>query len=151
MSSEVDKKEDRPSVSVLLECIDLQRAKGRDYQNPNSKIKQADYYRHGIDSIQELIWTKTLRLESLIAAARETGHQPNFEGLQDTYKDLINYASFAVSWLRGSIDGQKISRDMFNRDSLCEEKFPGCPQDHVSYGESSIHITDTQSLPKRFR
>jgi hypothetical protein len=139
MSSEVVKKEDRESVNVLMECIDLQRRKSQDYQNPNSKIKQADYYRHGIDSIQELIWTKTLRLESLISAARESGDQPNFEGLQDTYKDLINYASFAVSWLRGSIDGQG-SVDMFNRPMAIKAERPQ---------DNSISTTDTQSYPKR--
>lgn len=145
MSSEVIKKEDRESVNVLEECIHLQRAKSKDYQNPNSRIKQADYYRHGIDSIQELIWTKTLRLESLIAAARETGHEPNFEGLQDTYKDLINYASFAVSWLRCCIDGQDPAKDMFNRPRRMEQTlYTGCDAGSTK----QVGTTDTQSYPQ---
>jgi hypothetical protein len=28
---------------------------------------------------------------------------------------LINYASFAVAWLRGGIPGQKTDRDIFNK------------------------------------
>ena len=32
----------RESVKVLQECIDLQTQKANDYQNPNSKVKQAD-------------------------------------------------------------------------------------------------------------
>ena len=30
-------------------------------------------------------------------------------------KDLINYASFAVAWLRGKMDGQDPTRDIFNK------------------------------------
>ena len=40
---------------------------------------------------------------------------PNFESLEDTYKDMINYASFAVSYLRGKMEGQDPDRDMFNK------------------------------------
>ena len=40
---------------------------------------------------------------------------PNFESLEDTYKDMINYASFAVSYLRGKMEGQDTNRDMFNK------------------------------------
>ena len=38
----------RESVKVLQECIDLQTQKANDYQNPNSKVKQADYYPNGV-------------------------------------------------------------------------------------------------------
>src|SRR5665213_2418504 len=43
--SSKDKDDSLPeSVKVLQECIDLQLKKSRDYQNPASTIKQADYY-----------------------------------------------------------------------------------------------------------
>jgi hypothetical protein len=29
--------------------------------------------------------------------------------------DLINYASFAISYMRGGMEGQQPDRDMFNR------------------------------------
>jgi hypothetical protein len=105
---------ERESIKVLNECIGLQIKKSRDYQNPNSRIKQADYYRHGVDSIQELVWAKTLRIESLIAGMK-TGQGANYESLEDSYKDIINYASFAVSYLRGKIPGQDQNNDMFNQ------------------------------------
>ena len=41
----------RESVSVLQECIELQTKKAKDYQNPNSKIKQADYYPNGVATL----------------------------------------------------------------------------------------------------
>lgn len=91
------------SIKVLHECIEVQTKKSRDYQNPNSRVKQADYYPRGIDSIMDMINTKYLRCISLI----ESGAAPNHESIEDSLKDMINYASFGVSFLRGKIDGQK--------------------------------------------
>jgi hypothetical protein len=102
---------DRESVKVLQECIELQAKKSRDYQNPNSNVVQAMHYRRGVDSIHDVLHAKMLRAQSLL----ETGSTPNFESLEDTYKDMINYASFAVSYLRGKMEGQDPDRDMFNR------------------------------------
>jgi hypothetical protein len=101
---------DKESVKVLQECIDLQLRKSQDYQNPNSNVTQAMHYRRGIDSIHDIIQTKVYRAQSLL----ESGSIANFESLEDSYKDLINYASFAVAWLRGGIEGQDPKRDIFN-------------------------------------
>lgn len=101
----------KESVLVLSECMDLQLRKGRDYQNPDSNVRQAMHYRRGIDSIHDILQGKMYRAQSLI----ESGAAVNFESLEDTYKDLINYASFAVEYLRGKMDGQDPGRDMFNR------------------------------------
>jgi hypothetical protein len=106
----------RESIKVLHECIDLQAKKSSDYQNPNSNIVQAMHYRRGISSIHDMIHQKLLRAQSLLEPI-ENGEEynPNFESLEDTYKDLINYASFAVSYLRGSMEGQQSGRDILNR------------------------------------
>ena len=101
---------DRESVIILQECIALQQAKSQDYQNPNSNVVQAMHYRRGVDSIHDIMQGKLYRAQSLL----ESGNHANFESLEDTYKDLINYASFAVAWLRGGIPGQDPNRDMFN-------------------------------------
>lgn len=105
--------EDKESVKVLKECVSLQLQKSADYQNPNSRVKQADYYRRGIDSIYDMLHTKMLRIESLLESARG-GKEPNFEGIEDTLKDLINYASFGVSWMRKKMDGQDTEKNIFN-------------------------------------
>jgi len=102
---------ERESVKVLQECIDLQNKKSQDYQNPNSNIVQAMHYRRGVDTIHDMIWQKLLRAQSLL----ESEGDPKFESLEDTYKDLINYASFAVSYIRGQMEGQDTNRDMFNK------------------------------------
>ena len=53
---------------------------------------------------------KMLRAKSLL----ESGQANNFESLEDTYKDLINYASFAVAYIRGKMEGQDPSLDYLN-------------------------------------
>ena len=102
--------EDKMSVQVLNECIEVQLKKAQDYQNPNSNVTQAMHYRRGIDSLHDLLQGKLYRAQSLI----ESGSNANFESLEDSYMDLINYASFAVAWLRGGLPGQDPDRDMFN-------------------------------------
>ena len=92
----------KESVNVLIECIELQLKKSQDYQNPNSNIKQAMHYRRGVDTIHDMIHQKLLRAQSLLEAEGD----PKFESLEDTYKDMINYCSFAVSYMRGKMEGQ---------------------------------------------
>jgi len=106
-------KTERESVKVLRECIELQLRKSQDYQNPNSNVTQAMHYRRGVDSIHDIMQGKLYRAQSLLESG--THSAANFESLEDTYKDLINYASFAVSWLRGQIPGQDPDRDIFNK------------------------------------
>jgi hypothetical protein len=98
------------AVRVLDECAELQIRKALDYQSAGSSVVQADHYRRGIDSIHDMIAQKLLRAQSVL----ESGDDPANESLEDTYKDLINYASFAVAWLRGGIPGQDINRGAFN-------------------------------------
>jgi len=108
---------EKESIKILSECSDIQLKKSKDYQNPNSRIKQADYYPRGVMSIMELINTKTIRLWSLIEAMEnDPSYEPNFESIEDSLKDLINYASFAVAYSRGKIEGQDPNRDFLNRE-----------------------------------
>jgi hypothetical protein len=102
---------DRESIKVLRECIELQLRKSKDYQNPSSRVVQAMHYRRGIDTIHDIIHQKLLRAQSLL----ESPTSPSFESLEDTYKDMINYASFAIAYMRGRMEGQDPGRDMFNR------------------------------------
>lgn len=104
----------RASVTVLEEAIALQTKKSNDYQNVNSRVRQADYYDHGIETILDVIKAKYLRIIS-VAESMKAGGKENFESLEDSAIDGINYMSFLVSYLRGDIDGQSHERDIFNR------------------------------------
>lgn len=104
------------SVQVLQECIDLQLAKSNDYQNPNSTVKQADYYPSGVKTLHEIVHAKMLRLKSLIETFEQNpDEKPNFESIQDSCKDAINYLSFLASYADGQIDGQDKTKNMLNR------------------------------------
>jgi len=106
----------KESIKVLEECAELQAKKSTDYQNPNSRIKQADYYPRGIASILDIIYAKTLRMYSVVEAMEsDPNYKQNFESVEDSGKDLINYASFLVSYMRNGIDGQDPERDFLNR------------------------------------
>jgi len=107
---------DKVSIKVLQECAELQQRKSRDYQNPNSRIKQKDYYPRGIASILDIIYAKTLRMYSVLEAMEsDPDYNPNFESLEDSGKDLINYASFLVAYMRHGVDGQDLDKDFLNR------------------------------------
>ena len=111
----------RHSVEVLEECIELQTKKSNDYQNPNSTIRQADYYPNGCSTILDVIHAKVLRMRSVMEAMQnDPNYKPNFESLEDSAKDLINYASFFVSYSRGKMDGQNLARDFINRPKPLE-------------------------------
>ena len=104
------------SIKVLEECADLQIKKSNDYQNPNSRIKQADYYPRGIVSILDIVHAKVLRMQSVLEAMEyDTEYTQNFESLEDSAKDLINYSSFMVAYMRHGIEGQSPDRDFLNR------------------------------------
>lgn len=107
---------EKESVRVLRECIQLQLDKAKDYQNPNSNVVQADHYRRGIDTIFDTMNGKMLRIQSLLETVQNDPNAvPKHESIEDSFKDLINYASFGVSWLRKKMEGQDPDRDMFNR------------------------------------
>ena len=90
---------DRRAIQVLTECAELQRRKGQDY----NRVPQAEYYPNGLDDIYCMMHQKMIRLKSLMKADGE----PNFESMDDTARDLINYTSFFVEWKDGKMDGQK--------------------------------------------
>lgn len=103
-------------ADVLKMCSDLQIKKSNDYQNPHSIIRQADYYPRGVSSILDIIHAKTLRMRSVIEAIEsDDTYTENFESIEDSAMDLINYASFLVSYMNGGIDGQEADRDFLNR------------------------------------
>lgn len=104
-----DLENERASIRILLEAARLQAKKSRDYQNPNSSLTQADYYPRGLWTILDTIHGKRLRAVSVLEAMEnDPDYGVNFESLEDTFIDIINYASFAVAWCRGEMTGQDL-------------------------------------------
>ena len=104
----------RASANILLEAAELQERKGKDYQNPLSRVKQADHYPRGVYTILDTVNGKLLRMYSVLETM-EQGGNINFESVEDSAIDAINYLSFIVAYLRGDIDGQDPEKDIFNR------------------------------------
>ena len=108
---------EKESIKVLQECAALQIKKSNDYQNPNSRIKQADYYPRGVLTMLDIVYAKVLRMYSVAEAMEsDTEYEANFESLEDSAKDLINYGSFIAAYIRNGIDGQDPNKDFLNRD-----------------------------------
>lgn len=145
---------DKESIKVLDECANLQRKKGNDYQNPHSIIRQADYYPRGVSTLLDIVHAKMLRLRSVIAAMEhDTSYVPNFESVEDSAKDMINYCSFIVSYCRGGMDGQVEGRDFLNRPTTVEAakqssaiRWTGDSESVINFkcggGETSVYITE---------
>jgi hypothetical protein len=113
----------KESVKVLQECAELQLKKSNDYQNPNSRIRQADYYPNGVGTLLDIIQGKVLRMRSVVEAMQnDPNYVPNFESIEDSAKDSINYNSFVVAWCRGQIDGQDPTRDFLNRPPVVKKQ-----------------------------
>jgi len=104
----------RPSANILLEAAEIQEKKGQDYNNSVSRVQQADYYVHGVWSIMDTIHGKYLRMVSVLETM-EAGGKVNYESVEDSALDLINYTSFLASYMRGEVPGQRPDRDIFNK------------------------------------
>tara|TARA_B100001093_G_C26377274_1_gene821322 strand:+ start:299 stop:694 length:396 start_codon:yes stop_codon:yes gene_type:complete len=114
----------KASLEVLRKAAEIQNKKGNDYQNPNSRIKQAMYYPRGCSTLLDTMIAKTLRLQSVLEAMEnDTKYNPNFESLEDSCIDIINYASFFAAYMKGGIDGQDPDRDFLNRPIATTESF----------------------------
>lgn len=104
----------RESANILLEAAEIQEKKGQDYQNPLSRVRQVDHYPRGVYTILDTVNGKLLRMYSVLETM-EAGGKINFESVEDSALDAINYLSFVVAYLRGDIDGQEPGKDIFNR------------------------------------
>ena len=80
---------------ILEEQKQVLDNKGKDYQNPNSSITDADYYKWDKVPGMTMMQTKLLRYASVI----EGGNNPNHEGATDSLRDLINYAARTLAYL----------------------------------------------------
>lgn len=121
----------RPSANVLLEAAEIQNRKGQDYNGAETSVQQADYYTYGVYSLLDTVHAKYLRMMSVLEQM-EKGGKENFESVEDSAIDLINYASFIVAYVRGEVPGQDGSKDIFGKkvtentpDATIPKKFKG--------------------------
>jgi hypothetical protein len=74
------------------------------------------YYPRGCATITDIMLGKVLRIQSVLEAMeQDPSYTPNFESLEDSCVDLINYSSFFVAYMKGGIEGQDPNNDFLNR------------------------------------
>lgn len=79
---------------ILQECADILKKKNEDY---NTGFSRDEYALFGRISHMQSIHTKYMRLRSIIDKPE---CHINYESLEDTLKDLINYAAIWADWER---------------------------------------------------
>lgn len=85
---------------ILKDAAILKEQKSKDYQG--SQWAEADYFPYGELSYMHMLWTKMLRLRSVLE--REDG-DVNFESAEDTLIDMINYAAMMAAYMENKKNG----------------------------------------------
>lgn len=141
----------KESLKALEEAAAIQNKKSNDYQNAESRIKQAQYYPRGCATILDLIHGKILRMYSVMEAMEnDKSYKPNFESLEDSAIDMINYASFFVAYMRGKMEGQDPTRDFLNRKVEIKPVATDTTSTFtVTVNENPLEIRDANNWPWR--
>lgn len=85
-------------LRAYCEAYLLQARKAGDYQ---ASVARDEYFPFGPLSYVQMLWTKVLRLRSLVTKKGD----PAFESIRDTALDLINYSAFLVERLERDKNG----------------------------------------------
>lgn len=84
---------------ILKEAAELKVKKSKDYQG--GMWSEKDYFPFGDESYIHMMWTKMLRIRSV--AEKEN---VNFESLEDSLLDMINYSAMYIAYLRDKDSGE---------------------------------------------
>lgn len=98
------------AAEILKEAADLKIKKSKDYQG--GKWKESDYFPFKDQSYIHMMWTKMLRIRS-VAEKQDV----NFESLEDSLLDMINYSAMYIAFLRDKDSGE---RPLTNSNNLTE-------------------------------
>ena len=98
------------AIDIMKDAIALKERKSIDYQG--STWTEADYFPFGDQSYMHMIHTKYLRMRNIMDSK-----EVNFESLEDTLVDMINYCAMYAAWLKNQPD---IRQD--TRGNLVEEQ-----------------------------
>ncbi len=91
-------------LSPVIKKVSLLRIKkGNDY---NTGIQLNDYFPFGHYSYAQMVHLKATRMLSQIEVLKQ-GKSLNYDGIQDTLEDMINYATFYAEWIAEQAEAQK--------------------------------------------
>ena len=98
------------AAEILKEAADLKIKKSKDYQG--GQWKESDYFPFKDQSYIHMMWTKMLRIRSVAEKS-----DVNFESLEDSLLDMINYSAMYIAFLRDKDSGE---RPLTNSNNLTE-------------------------------
>ena len=98
------------AAEILKEAADLKIKKSKDYQG--GQWSEADYFPFQDQSYIHMMWTKMLRIRS-VAEKQDV----NFESLEDSLLDMINYSAMYIAFLRSKDSGES---SLLNNNNLTE-------------------------------
>ena len=87
------------AIQILKDAATLKELKSKDYQG--GLFTEEDYFPFGEQSYVHMLWTKMLRLRSVLEQ-----DNPNFESAEDTLLDMINYAAMMAAYLENKKNEQ---------------------------------------------
>lgn len=93
LHEEEEKVNEDLSITIMEEAIALKQRKSADYQG--SQFSQDDYFPFGHTSYLHMLHTKMLRIRSVAEQ-----DDANFESLEDSLIDMINYSAMYASAIR---------------------------------------------------
>ena len=96
------------AVQIMQEAIDLKLRKSKDYQG--GRWQEEDYFPFGHKSYLHMIHTKYLRIMNV-----SEQEATNFESLEDSLIDMINYCAMYAAWLENE-KVKKDDRNLINSD-----------------------------------
>lgn len=80
------------ALKILEEAAALKQQKSKDYQG--SQFEEEDYFPFGDLSYMQMVHTKYLRMRSVLNSGN-----PNFESLEDSLIDMINYCAMWAAYI----------------------------------------------------
>jgi len=96
------------AAEILKEAAELKIKKSKDYQG--GQWSEKDYFPFGDQSYIHMMWTKMLRIRSVAERS-----DVNFESLEDSLLDMINYSAMYIAFLRDSGESS-----LLNNNNLTE-------------------------------
>jgi len=88
-------------LSLVQPALDLVVKKHEDYNG--GIVQLQDYFPFGDISYIQMLHVKTTRLVSLGQQMQaDPNMAPNYESIEETLYDLINYAVFYLAWLKAA-------------------------------------------------
>ena len=101
------------SKDIMKRAMRLKDMKSQDYQGSN--FREDEYFPFKDQSYAHMIWTKTLRMMNIINVMH-----PNYESLEDTLLDLINYSAMYAAHIENEKTNKEKQKELWTGEQLPE-------------------------------